>query len=99
MKEIKGAARLYQGHRMNSVKGEYTTETREFPAGTLFVGTGQALGKVVAYLMEAESDDGLLVWNYFDKYLVSQWSRTPKTFPVHRVLEPVNLVKDMIRPE
>ena len=99
VKEIKGAARLYQGHRMNSVKGEYTTETREFPAGTLFVGTGQALGKVVAYLMEAESDDGLLVWNYFDKYLVSQWSRTPKTFPVHRVLEPVNLVKDMIRPE
>jgi len=97
MKEIKGAERLYQGHRMNSLKGEHTTGIKEFPAGTLFVGTGQVLGKVVAYLLEAESDDGFFVWNYFDKYLASQWGRSSQIFPVHRVVRPVNLIKEVVR--
>ena len=34
LKEIKGAERLYQGHRTNTVKGEYAVEKREFPKGT-----------------------------------------------------------------
>ena len=36
MSEVTGAARLYQGHRTNQVKGEYVREKREFPAGTIF---------------------------------------------------------------
>ena len=35
LKEIKGAERLYQGHRTNTVKGEYAVEKREFPKGTV----------------------------------------------------------------
>jgi dipeptidyl-peptidase-4 len=89
--EVKGAERLYQGHRMNSVKGEYATETIDFPAGTIFVRTAQPLGNLVAYLLEAESDDGLLVWNYFDKYIVPQWGREPQTYPVYRRLKAVTL--------
>jgi hypothetical protein len=95
--EIKGAARLYQGHRMNSIKGEYATETKDFPAGTVLIRTAQPLGNLAAYLLEAESDDGLLVWNYFDKYIVPQWRRGPQTYPVYRLLKPAILPTQTVR--
>jgi len=96
IKEIKGASRLYQGHRLNSVKGEYILERKEFPEGTLFIGTAQPLANLAAYLLEPESDDGLLVWNFFDRYLVHQWHREPQIYPVYRLLKPVNLAKESI---
>jgi hypothetical protein len=97
-KEVKGAAQLYQGHRTNSVKGEYTKEQREFPAGTVFVTTAQPLANVAAYLLEPESDDGLVVWNYFDKDLASGgFGGGPSAFPVCRLLKPAALVKETIR--
>jgi dipeptidyl-peptidase-4 len=85
LKEIKGAERLYQGHRTNTVKGEYAVEKREFPKGTYLVRTAQPLGRLAAYLLEAESDDGLLVWNYFDKDIVSQWGGGAQTYPVYKL--------------
>ncbi len=97
LKEIKASQRLYQGHYMNSVKGEYFVEQKEFPEGTLFVPTAQPLANLAAYLLEPESDDGLLVWNFFDRYLVPQWSREPQTYPVRRLLKPVNLAKEAVR--
>ena len=91
LKEIKGAERLYQGHRTNAVKGEYAVEKREFPKGTLVVRTAQALGRLAAYLLEPESDDGLLVWNFFDRDIVSQWGRGAQTYPVYKLIAPANL--------
>jgi len=96
IKEIKGAERLYQGHRMNTAKGEYAVEKREFPKGTLLVRTAQPLGRLAAYLLEAESDDGLLVWNYFDKYVVSQWDRGTQTYPVYKIYVPANLAAEIV---
>jgi hypothetical protein len=93
IKDVKSAERLYQGHRINTVQGEYFKESREFPEGTLFVGTAQPLGNLIAYLLEPESDDGLLVWNFFDRYLVPQWGNRPQIYPVFRILKPVNLAK------
>ena len=95
--ELKGAERLYQGHYMNTVTGEYKTEPREFGAGTLVVRTAQPLASLASYLLEPESDDGLLVWNYFDRYLVPQWSRAPQTYPVHKLYTPQPLVTEIIR--
>lgn len=95
--EIKGAERLFQGHRMNSVKGEYKSEEIEFTEGTLFISTAQPLGNVAAYLLEPESDDGLLVWNFFDRYIVPQWGRGPLPYPVYKLLKPANLVKERVK--
>jgi hypothetical protein len=81
-KEIKGAERLYQGHRTNTIKGEYVKEQKEFPAGTVFVTTAQPLANVAAYLLEPESDDGLVVWNYFDRDLAGQFGGAPAGFPI-----------------
>jgi len=97
IKELKSAERAYQGHHLNQVKGEYAVETREFPAGTLIIPTAQPLGGLAAYLLEPESDDGLLVWNFFDRYIVPQWSRELQTYPVYKLLKPVNLAREVIR--
>jgi len=95
--ELKSEERLYQGHHLQSLKGEYVREEKTFAAGTLFVGTAQRLGTLAAYLLEPESDDGLLVWNFFDRYLVTQWRRELQTFPVYRLLKPAHLVKETVR--
>jgi hypothetical protein len=85
-KELKPAARLNQGHYNNSIKVEYIKEKKEFVAGTLVVRTAQPLANVAAYLLEPETDDGLLLWNYWDKYLVPQWGGAFLSYPVAKVL-------------
>ena len=98
MKEIKGAERLYQGHRTNAVKGEYAKAQMEFPPGTVFVTTAQPLANLAAYLLEPESDDGLLVWNYFDKSLASGgFGGGPSGFPIYKLMKPAVLVKETIK--
>ena len=97
LKSFQSAERAYQGHHLNRVSGEYAIETRDFPTGTIIVPTAQPLGRLSAYLLEPESDDGLLVWNFFDRYVVPQWSRDLQTYPVHKVFKPVNLVKEVVR--
>ncbi|UCG89422.1 MAG: M14 family metallopeptidase [Gemmatimonadota bacterium] len=89
---VSGSSRLNQGHYTSSVVGEYTIVDKEFPVGTLFVSTAQALGSVAAYLLEPESDDGLVVWNFFDRYLQAQWADAAQMYPVFRLLTPTNLV-------
>lgn len=85
--ELKPFERLNQGHYTNRVKGEYKQETKTFPAGTIFISTSQPLGKLAAYLLEPESDDSMLLWNFFDRYLVPQWGRGYYPYPVYRIIE------------
>jgi len=94
--ELKANERLYQGHHLNKVKGEYAIIEKKFPIGTYFISTAQPLGILAAYLLEPESNDGLLAWNFLDRYLVSQWRRNLRIYPVYKALKPVNLVKESI---
>ena len=94
--ELKGQERPYQGHRLNNVKGEYSEEERNFPEGSLFIPMAQPLGKLAAYLLEPESDDGLLVWNFFDRNLVPQWGRGQQVYPVYKLLVPVPMAKEVV---
>lgn len=87
---------LNQGHRLNRVEGEYRMEETEFPAGTTVVLLAQPLANVASSLLEPESNDGLLVWNFFDRYLSQQWSRAPVIYPVYKLYDPVPLVKDVL---
>jgi len=95
--ELKGQERPYQGHRLNSVKGEYAEKEKEFPTGTLFIPMAQPLGKVAAYLLEPESDDGFLVWNFFDRLLVPQWGRGQQEYPVYKLYDPTAMAKIILR--
>ena len=89
--DLKGTDRLFQGHYTNKIEGEFIVEEKTFPEGTYVIPTGQKLGWLVAYLLEPQTDDGLLYWNYFDRYLVPQWSGGFYPYPVYRVIEKVEL--------
>ena len=77
--------RVFQNHREMKVTGEFKKDQMTFPAGSIMVRTAQPLGRLVCYLLEPESDDGLVNWNFFDPYL-----ETGKTFPVYKLVQNVN---------
>lgn len=89
--ELKGAQRLSQGHYTNTIRGRYVKEPVAFKAGTIVVRTSQPLANLAAYLLEPQSNDGLITWNYFDKYLVPQWGSGFNNYPVYRLIEKTGL--------
>jgi hypothetical protein len=88
---LKGTTRLNQGHYTNTIDGKYISGPIDFAAGTLVVRTAQPLANVAAYLLEPQSNDGMIVWNFFDRYLVPQWGMGFNPCPVYKVLERVDL--------
>jgi hypothetical protein len=60
------AAREFQGHRERGVRGAYEPAEVNVPAGTVVVDAAQPLGRLAFYLLEPESDDGVLNWNQLD---------------------------------
>jgi dipeptidyl-peptidase-4 len=85
--ELKPFERLNQGHYTNKVTGEWKPENRTFAPGTYLIPTAQPLGNLAAYLLEPQSDDSMLLWNFFDRYLVPQWGRGYYPYPVYRIIE------------
>jgi murein tripeptide amidase MpaA len=89
--ELKGSERLNQGHYTNTIKGRCIKEVTDFPAGSLVIRTAQPLANLAAYLLEPQSNDGLMTWNYFDRYLVPQWGTGYNPYPVYKIIDPVNI--------
>lgn len=89
--DLRGASRLNQGHYTNTIKGNVIRETTDFPKGTIVVRTAQPLANVAAYLLEPQSNDGLVTWNFLDRYLVPQWGTGYNPFPVYKVIDRADL--------
>ena len=66
------------------LEGKWRREKRTLPPGTFVVRTGQPLAVLALYLLEPESDDGLVTWNQFDPAL-----RVGASFPVVRVVQSI----------
>ena len=66
--------------------GKYSAAKTSFPAGTIIVRTAQPLGRLVFYLLEPESEDGLTTWNFFDASLA-----VGKTHPVSKLMRTGNI--------
>lgn len=88
---LKPAGRLNQGHYTNEMEGSFEKVKKQFPKGTLVIRTAQELGNLASYLLEPQADDGLLKWNYFDKYLAPQWGGGFYPYPVYKLIEYTNL--------
>ncbi len=82
--DVKHAARPFAGHRATRLTGKFVTETQTFPEGTVIVRCTQPLGRLVAYLLEPESDDGLVTWNFLDEQL-----RVGQDYPIWKVVESI----------
>jgi len=73
--------RPFQGHHEMQLAGHWTTESRDIPRGTYIVRTAQPQGVLVVYLLEPQSDDGLVTWNFFDREL-----KPGANYPVMRLM-------------
>ena len=49
--------------------GEVVTQERDFPTGTYVVPTAQNLGRLVAHMLEVETEDNVVYWNRMDAWV------------------------------
>ncbi len=78
--EIRRAKREFQGHHEVEVETSCEVVHRSLPAGSHIVRTAQPLGTLAVYLLEPQSEDGLLTWNFFDDQI-----KVGSKFPIVRV--------------
>ena len=59
----------FQGHYLKAAKVAKKVEKVRLPAGSFFVPAGQPKANLISYMLEPETDDNLLTWNYLDNYV------------------------------
>lgn len=62
------AERPFEKHKMATIEGSYATANKRFGKGDYWVDLAQPLANLIFYMLEPESDDGLVNWNFFDAY-------------------------------
>jgi hypothetical protein len=72
----------FQGHHEMQLSGNWQNIIMPIPAGMLMVRGNQPQAVTALYMLDPESDDGLVTWNVFDSELAPG-----KFFPVWRVDE------------
>lgn len=82
---LKTSSILNQGHVEILVNGNYETHTVEIPAGSYYISMKQPLARLIPVLLEPGSQDSLLLWGFFNRRLVSQWSQSLLDYPVYRL--------------
>lgn len=78
--------RPFQNHTLMSATVEWKSMSRAVKKGSYIVRTGQPLGQLIVTLLEAESSDGLLTWNFFDHCI-----EKGQEFPVWKLMEEESL--------
>lgn len=82
----------FQKHQMTSVDAKMRKVTRRADAGSILVRTAQPLGSLAVHLLEPQSADGLVTWNFFDAAL-----NEGKDFPVQRLPTHTPLLSGAVR--
>jgi hypothetical protein len=67
--KLENSKRKFEGHFMARVTGKYVQKTKIFKKGDFWVDMAQPLTNLAFYMLEPQSDDGLVTWNFFDDYL------------------------------
>ena len=82
----------FQGHSEVRLDGTWRAESPASALGDIYVvRTTQPLGVLVVELLEAQSDDGLVTWNFFDGVLDAAMKNPTgqRTFSVLRATKPI----------
>ena len=75
------AERPFQGHSEARLTGKHEHAKLSAQQGGLFIPANQRLARLAFYLLEPESDDGLVTWNLIESGLAAG-----ETYPIYRVL-------------
>ena len=78
---------IFQGHVLNTIKGNYEKVEVDIPAGSYYVSLEQPLARLIPVLLEPESVDSLAAWGFFNRIIVQQWSNQPGPYPVWRLAQ------------
>ena len=85
VEKLEQAARKFQGHAMATATGNFASAKRTFKKGDFVVDLAQPLGILAFYMLEAESDDGLITWNFFDEYFEKAGIKTKSVeYPIFK---------------
>jgi hypothetical protein len=74
------APKPFQGHQETRLKGTHERAQLTVQAGSLYIPANQPLARLAFYLLEPESDDGLVTWNYVEEGIA-----VGQTYPIYRV--------------
>jgi len=72
-------SQYFQGHYLKQVTAEKHTETIQLPAGSFFVPAGQQKSNLLCYLLEPETNDNLVTWEYLNDFLQVRAPRERQT--------------------
>jgi hypothetical protein len=86
IQSIAKAERPFQGHSEARLTGRFEPAKLSAQEGALFIPAAQPLGRLAFYLLEPESDDGLVTWNLIEAGLAAG-----ETYPVYRVMNTATL--------
>ena len=73
----------WQQLQTTTLFGHYETVTKTLPAGTVTVAMNQPLARLIFYLLEPRSDDGLVTWNFLNE------ASEAGAYPIVRSVTPV----------
>jgi hypothetical protein len=77
--------RKFEGHNMVSVEGTFNAREMLAKKGDFIIDMAQPLANLIFYMLEPQSDDGLLSWNFFDQMLKSSnVPFSPVEYPVFK---------------
>ncbi len=68
MTSLEKAQRKFEGHFMAKASGVFTAASYKAKKGDYVVDLAQPLANFIFYLLEPQSDDGLVTWNFFDSW-------------------------------
>jgi hypothetical protein len=75
------APKPFQGHQEARLKGTFDRAQLTVQAGSLYIPASQPLARLAFYLLEPESDDGLVTWNFIEEGI-----GPGLTYPIYRVI-------------
>lgn len=85
--------RQFQGHHEVRLAGRWeATDSMTVDAEMYVVRAAQPLGILALYLLEPQSDDGLVTWNFVDA-----WLRPGGRYPIARVVERIPVALRQVR--
>jgi hypothetical protein len=75
------APKPFQNHYEARLTGKHESAKLSADQGSLFIPASQPLARLAFYLLEPESDDGLVTWN-----LIETGLSPGATYPIYRVI-------------
>ena len=90
--KVERGEEAFQQHHQVAIQGEYQTGKIEFGEGTFLVRTSQPLGLLAAYLLEPESEDGFVTWNFLDAHL-----EPGRAYPIYKFMRAPTLASTGVK--